>query len=158
MSTTKDAKENPNTAMLRFLGLVEKISQGVTARSENDLSSNLAAVLSSFGLHAVVDSSVAASGRKRPDILGYISSDDADLVLPADVVIEAKKPQELVAFKSMEDAIVSELLWADKTLSYIRSNIVRIQYFILTTFTEFGVVKNKPFAPFALHWTFKGCQ
>jgi hypothetical protein len=88
-------------ALVRYTTLVEKVAAGTTARSENDLSSNLAAVLKTIGLETVIDTSVAATGRKRPDILAYISTDDADLVLPAEVVIEAKKPEEVEEFPDL---------------------------------------------------------
>jgi hypothetical protein len=70
----------------RFVSLVEKVAAGTTARSENDLSSNLAAVLKSLGLSTVIDTGVTSAGRKRPDILAYVSEEEADLVLPAEVV------------------------------------------------------------------------
>jgi hypothetical protein len=118
-----------STAATTYITLAKKVASGSTARGENDLSSNLAAVFGSLGLFTVIDTSVAKSGRKRPDILGYVSSDDADLVLPADFVIESKKPTELSGYASIADAVVGDLLWEDKTYSYICSNITRIQYF-----------------------------
>jgi hypothetical protein len=79
----------------RFLALVDKVVAGATARSENDLSANFADCLKALGLSIVVDTTLASGGRKRPDILGYVECEDADLVLPAEIVIESKKPDEL---------------------------------------------------------------
>jgi hypothetical protein len=36
--------------------------------------------------------------------------------------------------------MVSDWIWSDKTLPYIRANITRIHYFVLTTFTDFAVL------------------
>jgi hypothetical protein len=91
-------------AVARFTSLAEKVAGGTTARSENDLSSNLSALLKSIGLATVIDTSVSATGRKRPDILAYVSPEDADLVLPAEIVFEAKKPEETAAFSDLSEA------------------------------------------------------
>jgi type I restriction-modification system DNA methylase subunit len=130
-------------ASKRFITLVQKVHSGATARSENDLSSNLAAVLAGLGLSTVVDTGVSG-GRKRPDVLGYALSDDADLVLPAEIVIESKKPHEVQAFANLADAMVATSIWEQKTFPYIRANITKVQYFVLTTFTEFAVLAITP--------------
>jgi hypothetical protein len=124
----------------KFTSLVSKVYQRTTARSENDLSSNLAFALKSLGLSTVIDTSVVKMGRKRPDILGYVSGEDADLVLPAEIVVEAKKPHEVAEFADLAEAVVSGWIWDEKTVPYVRANITRIQYFVLTTFTEFAIL------------------
>lgn len=134
----------PAAASEAFLSLALKVRSGTTRRSENDLSSKLAAVLGDLELHTVVDTSVATAGRKRPDILAYVSQDDADLVLPAEVVIEAKLPDEVAEFASLREAVVSDKYWADKTFPYLRDNLPRVQYFAFTTFSEFAVVSITP--------------
>jgi hypothetical protein len=128
-------------AVSRFLALVVKVHTGKTARSENDLSANFADCLKALDLSTVLDTSVSSGGRKRPDILGYVRQEDADLVLPAEIVIESKRPDELAEFANLTDAITSGWIWQQKTLPYVRSNITRIQYFGLTTFTEFAVFR-----------------
>jgi hypothetical protein len=127
-------------AVGRFKSLVEKVALGTTARSENDLSSNLSSLLRSLGLATVIDTSVAATGRKRPDILVYVSGEDADLVLPAEIVLEAKKPEEVAEFSDLSEAMASDWIWEKKTLPYIRANIARIHYFVLTTFVDFAIL------------------
>jgi hypothetical protein len=129
--------------MAEFLRLVERVAAGTTARSENDLSAKLAEVLSAIGLSPVIDTAVAG-GRKRPDILGYVSVEDADAANPAELVIESKKPPEVAQFKSLIDAITDEALWCDKTFPYIRRSISRIHYFGVTTFTDFVFVAITP--------------
>ena len=127
-------------AIARFASLVQKVEAGTTPRSENDLSSNLTTVLKSLGLSTVIDTGVASGPRKRPDILGYVSEEDSDLVLPAELVFESKKPDEVRAYSDLSEAMVSDWIWSDKTLPYIQANIARIQYFALTTFTSFAVL------------------
>ncbi|MGD0910222.1 MAG: N-6 DNA methylase, partial [Candidatus Acidiferrales bacterium] len=127
-------------AVARFTSLVEKVAMGTTARSENDLSSNLAALLKSLGLATVIDTSVTATGRKRPDILAYVSPEDADLVLPAEIVFEAKRPEEVTNFSDLSEAMASGWIWEEKTLPYVRGNIARIHYFVLTTFVDFAIL------------------
>lgn len=127
------------TKVDRFLSLVRRVHAGSTPRSENDLSSRLAGVFEEFGLYAVVDTSVSSGSRKRPDVLAYSSEEDADLVSPAEVVVEAKKPEEIEGYSSLAEAIVSERYWLDKTLPYLRDNISRVRYFAFTTFAEFAV-------------------
>jgi len=127
-------------AVQLFLTLVEKVEAGATARSENDLSANLANCLQALGLSTVLDTSVSTGDRKRPDILAYVRSEDADLVLPAEIVIESKKPQELAAYETIADAVCSGWFWDEKTVPYIRENLTRIQYFFVTTFTAFAIV------------------
>jgi hypothetical protein len=56
-----------------------------------------------------------------------VSEEDADLVSLAEVVIEAKKPEEVEGFSSLTEAIISERYWHDKTYPYLRDNIARIQ-------------------------------
>ncbi|HWS86804.1 MAG TPA: N-6 DNA methylase [Pyrinomonadaceae bacterium] len=123
----------------QFLALVQRVYAGTTARSENDLSSRFTSVLKELDLHTVIDTRVSTGGRKRPDILAYVSEEDADLVLPAEVVIESKKPDEVNEFRNLAEAIVSEKYWHSKTFPYLRDNISRVQYFAFTTFTEFAV-------------------
>lgn len=128
----------------QFLALVCKVGSGKTARSENDLSSKLGQVLESLGLHTVVDSSVTDAGRKRPDILAYVSKRNADLVLPAEVVVESKKPQELAGFPDLKTAMVSSPVWEEKTKAYLKANLWTAQYFVVTTFTSFAVASITP--------------
>ena len=99
----------------QFLALVQRVHAGTTARSENDLSSKLAGVFNTLGLHSVIDTRVSSGGRKRPDILAYVSEQDADLVLPAEVVIESKKPNEVEGFRNLVEAMVSDRYWPEKT-------------------------------------------
>jgi len=122
-----------------FLSLVRRVRAGSTPRSENDLSSRLAGVFEELGLHTVVDTSVASGSRKRPDVLAYSSLEDADLVSPAEVVVEAKKPEEVEGYSGLTEAIVSERYWYDKTYPYLRDNIARVRYFSFTTFAEFAI-------------------
>ena len=129
-----------NNAVTRFVALVKKVEAGTTARSENDLSSNLATCLQALDLSTVLDTRGSYGTRKRPDILGYVRSEDADLVLPAEIVIESKKPQELSAYATISDAVSSGWIWTEKTVPYIRENLTRIAYFVLTTFTSFAIV------------------
>ncbi len=129
------------SAKAKFLELVSKIALGKTARSENDLSANLAAYIGSLNLHTVVDTSSGSGGRKRPDIRAYLSAENADLVLPAEIVIESKKPQEVKEFPNLRTAMVSEVMWSDKTFPYIIENIERIRYYALTTFVTFAIVE-----------------
>ena len=129
-----------NDAAGRFLTLVAKVESGATARSENDLSANFASCLQALGLSTVLDTSVATAARRRPDVLGYVSAEAADLVLPAEIVVESKKPQELAAYPSILEAVSSGWFWEQKTLPYIRENLTHIKYFVLTTFTAFAIV------------------
>src|ERR1700691_2912346 len=104
----------------KFLDLVEKVAAGKTLRSENDLSSNLANYFQTLGLRTVVDTAGGAGRRKRPDVRGYVSAINADLVLPAEIVVEAKKPTEVNSFPSLRSAITSDDLWQEKTVPYVR--------------------------------------
>lgn len=127
----------------RFIELVEAINTGRVARSENDLTRHLANALEAGELSCVVDTSPRAS-RTRPDILGYRERTDADLALPAEVVFEAKKPEEVAGSGDIRTAMV-ELFWKDKTLAYVVANISRVQVFCLTSFIEFGFLRvNAP--------------
>lgn len=123
----------------QFLTLVQRVHAGTTARSENDLSSRFTSILRELDLHTVIDTRVSTGGGKRPDILAYVSEEDADLVLPAEIVIESKRPDEVNDFANLADAIVSDKYWAAKTFPYLRDNISRVQYFVFTSFTEFAV-------------------
>jgi N-6 DNA Methylase len=125
----------------KFLSLVRKIETGATARSENDLSANFATCLDALGLFRVLDTSISLGTRKRPDILAYTHQEDADLVLAAEIVIESKKPRELLEFSNIADAVTANSIWKEKTFPYIRENVTRIQYFVLTTFTSWAIVK-----------------
>jgi hypothetical protein len=126
-----------NSALDQFLNLVASVNSKATARSEADLSTRLANALESLDLHTVVDTGQA--GGKRPDILCYTTALDADLVMPAEVVIEGKRPSEVVG-TSLQDAVIGKF-WADKTVPYVSANLARIQYFILTTYSEFAVLR-----------------
>jgi hypothetical protein len=124
----------------RFFALVQRVHEGTTARSENDLSSKLSTVFSGLELHTVIDSSGSTvSGGKRPDILIFVAEENANLVLPAEIVIECKKPDEVAQFTDLADAIVSDTYWYTKTLPYLRDNLSHVQYFAFTTFTEFAI-------------------
>jgi len=129
-----------NDAAARFFSLVEKVESGTTARSENDLSANLASCLQALNLSTVLDTCISDGARKRPDILAYVCPQEADLVLPAEIVIESKKPQELRDYETITDAVCSGWFWQEKTVPYIRGNLTRVQYFVLTTFTAFAMV------------------
>lgn len=130
-------KESP---LNRFLKLVERVNAGTTARSENDLSSQFARVLDDLGLYTVIDTRVTSGRGKRPDILGYTSEQNANLVLAAELVIEAKKPEEVTSFPSLAEAMVSDHYWDTKTYPYLRDNIGRVQYFVFTTFNKFAIL------------------
>jgi hypothetical protein len=111
------------TSINQFLTLVQRVHAGTTGRSENDLSSKLALVLRDLDLHTVLDTGGVSGSPKRPDILAYASAQDADLILPAELVIEAKKPEEIEQFSSLAEAMVSDRYWYDKTYPYLCSNI-----------------------------------
>ena len=127
-----------DSAFAAFLDLVERVHTGRTGRSENDLSSRLSALLERLEIHTVVDTTGSVGGRKRPDILGYVASERAHLVLPAEIVIESKKPEEVDHFETLAEAMVDEGFWRSKTLPYLRDNIARVQYYAITTFTDFA--------------------
>jgi len=129
----------PETAFAKFVALIAAIEAGQTARSENDLSARLATALErDIGLKTVVDSAQRPNSR-RPDILAYRGELDADLVLPAEIVIEAKKPSEFQRYSDLRSDLAQEL-WEDKTFPYIVANLSRIRYFILTTFVHFAIL------------------
>lgn len=131
------AKQGPFEGFLR---LVDLVHAGQTARSENDLSSKLIQALEAgLGLHAVLDTRVASASLKRPDILAYAELAHADLALPADIIIEAKKPEEIAGFATLGDAIVSDDFWAYKTLPYLTDNLPKVKYFAASTFDRFVV-------------------
>src|SRR6185437_1015924 len=143
------------SAKMKFLDLVAKVESGKTGRSENDLSSNLAAYFESLKLHPVVDTAGGFGGRKRPDIRAYVSLTNADLVLPAEVVVESKKPTEVKGYPNLRAAMIADDIWHDKTLPYVKENIERIRYFALTTFVSFAVFEideqlRKLFSPAAI--------
>lgn len=123
-------------ALERFFELVRTINRGTSRCSEMELASRFKEVLETLGLHAVLDTS-AHGTRKRPDILAYCSRVDADLILPAEVVVEAKKPEEVRAYTDLAEALAIGL-WRDKTVPYVKANLSRIRYFVLTSFTEFA--------------------
>src|SRR5271166_5318892 len=131
-----------SVAARQFFDLTNKLRGKETARSENDLSRKLAAVLEEkpeIALVTVVDTNPRGS-RKRPDILGYRAPLDADLVLAADIVIESKLPQELATGTTIVDAVTGQF-WVEKARPYITHNASRLQYFILTTFTDYACVR-----------------
>jgi hypothetical protein len=128
----------------KFLDLVAKVHAGTTGRSENDLTSYLAKYLQSLGLHTVIDTGGLNRGRKRPDLRAYVDETSADLVLPAEIVIESKKPAELKHFSSIVDALLDDELWNEKTVPYIAANIERIQYFGVATFVSIAFVAISP--------------
>ena len=123
-----------------YLNLVRRLGAGGINRSENDLSSNLNNALSSHGLHGVVDTGAGINRSKRPDISLYLDPAAADVGGAADVVIEAKKPSELVRFASLLDALADEALWRDKFIPYVSAHAERVSWFVLTTFERFLAV------------------
>lgn len=126
--------------MEEYLALVRRLGAGGINRSENDLSSNLKSALASFGLHGVIDTGSGSNRVKRPDVALYTDRDAADVAGAADVVVEAKKPQELAAYSSLVEALESDDLWRDKFAPYVAAHAERISYFILTTFERILVV------------------
>jgi hypothetical protein len=104
------------SALQRYLALVAAINGGGSARSELDLCRHLAEVLEGIGLATVVDTSQATGTRKRPDILGYTDRREADIILPAEVVVETKKPQEIAGYRDLKHGLVESPLWEEKTL------------------------------------------
>jgi hypothetical protein len=130
-----------NSTTSRFFDLVRSVTAGTTSRSENDLSRHLANTLEGLGLHTVLDSSIRSSAARktRPDILAYTNSLDADLVAAADIVIESKLPSAYTG-ERLSNAMLGEL-WDTKTLPYIGANLSRIQYFVLTTFTDYVILR-----------------
>jgi type I restriction-modification system DNA methylase subunit len=134
------ATQTKRTASTDYIRVVAAVIKQATARSEPDLSTRFSGVLEELGLHTVVDTKQTT--RKRPDILGYLHSYEADLVLPADIVIESKKPDELAGLTLAEAA--TDLLWNDKTIPYIKENLSRIRYYVLTTFVDFFIVSITP--------------
>lgn len=124
-------------AVKDYLNLVNRLGTGGINRSENDLSSNLKNALSSNGLHGVVDTGAGANRSKRPDLALYVDPDAADVGAAADVVVEAKKPSELVRFASLSDALVHDELWHDKFIPYVSAHAERVSWFVLTTFQQF---------------------
>lgn len=126
----------------RFVDLVKAINTGTVARSENDLTRHLANVFEAHGLSCVVDTSPDAS-RKRPDILGYRETVDADLALAAEVVVEAKKPSEVSSYADLAEAMIDGL-WEEKTLPYVLANISRVRLFCITSFVDSAFVKITP--------------
>ncbi len=62
---------------------------------EADLTRPFLDLLESLGLHTVLDTRQHTSRHKRPDILAYVDRTDADLAYPAQVVGEAKRPDEI---------------------------------------------------------------
>ncbi|UHS63471.1 N-6 DNA methylase [Agrobacterium vaccinii] len=127
-----------------YISLVQRLGAGGINRSENDLSSNLKGALSSFGLFGVIDTASGNSRFKRPDIALYTLRDAADVSAAADVVVESKKPSELQAYGTLIEALVDDVLWADKFVPYVTAHIERISFFILTTFERVLVVTIPP--------------
>lgn len=127
-----------------YLALVQRLGAGGINRSENDLSANLKAALSSFGLHGVVDTGSGANRAKRPDIALYADPEAADVGAAADVVIESKRPAELAAHESLLAALADTDLWEDKFIPYVAAHAERVTYFVLTTFERFLVVPITP--------------
>ena len=123
-----------------YLELVRRLGTGGINRSENDLSSNLKSALASFGLHGVLDTGSGSNRIKRPDIALYTDRDAADVAGAADVVVEAKKPDELLVYASLVEALASDELWREKFVPYVAAHAERLSYFILTTFERFIVV------------------
>jgi|JI8StandDraft_2_1071088.scaffolds.fasta_scaffold00450_2 hypothetical protein len=127
-------------ALNDFFDLVDRSSNTDLNRSENDLSSNLKNVFTGQGLHAVMDTAGGTSRIKRPDISVYVDLGSADLGLAAEIVVEAKRPMEVQSFPTLLDALVSDGLWNDKFIPYIRAHAERVRYFILTSFERMLVV------------------
>lgn len=131
-------------ALEEYLELVDRLGSGGINRSENDLSSNLKNALSSFGLFGVIDTGGGTNRVKRPDISLYADIYSADISAASEVVIEAKKPFELSAYSSLKHAIVSDEIFNNKLVPYVRAHAERIQYFVLTTFERFFVFPITP--------------
>lgn len=128
------------SALQTFFDLVTRLSSSDLSRSENDLSSNLKNALTEPGMHGVLDTGSGTNRVKRPDVALYADLASADLGRAADVVVEAKKPEEVVSFPTLLDALVDDVLWNDKFVPYVSANLERVQFFILTTFEEMLVV------------------
>lgn len=124
-------------ALEEYLELVERLGSGGINRSENDLSSNLKNALTSFGLFGVIDTGGGNNRIKRPDITLYTDMYSADISAAAEIVIEAKKPYELSSFASLKDAIISDDIFSEKLVPYVRAHAERVQFFVLTTFEKF---------------------
>lgn len=127
------------SALEDYLELVERLGSGGINRSENDLSSNLKNALTSFGLFGVIDTGGGSNRVKRPDITLYTDVYSADIAAASEVVIESKKPFELSSFPSLKDAIISDNIFSDKLVPYVRAHAERVQFFVLTTFERFLV-------------------
>jgi hypothetical protein len=123
-----------------YVALVKRLGTREINRSENDLSSNLGAALSSFGLHGIIDTGSGSNRAKRPDIALYADLAAADLGSAADIIIEAKKPNELAAFTSLAEALASDELWYDKFVPYLRAHAEAAIYFVLTTLERFLIL------------------
>lgn len=128
----------------KYHSLVARMNAGELERSENDLTRPFLNILEAIGLHAVFDSSQRTSRHKRPDILAYLDPTNADLVYPAEIVGETKKPAEIRRLGGSLHAALTGELWADKVIPYVRTNAAKIQYFILTTLNDTLAVRITP--------------
>lgn len=128
------------TAFSSYVSLVRRLSTSEINRSENDLSSSLKTALETFGLHAVFDTGGGDNRRIRPDVSLYTELFAADLGAAAEVVIEAKRPAELNGYASLAAALVSDWLWIEKFVPYVRAHAERVRFFLLTTFEQVLVV------------------
>ena len=122
-----------------FLKVVRSLGKVTAPQSENELSRRFADVLEERGLFTVVDTSPRGT-RKRPDILVYTNQLERELLIHADAAIESKRPGELRPGTTILDAILDQY-WDDKTFPYVTKNLSRIQYFILTTFRDYAVLR-----------------
>ena len=64
--------------------------------------------------------------RKKP--LAWAAKIGFGLVLPAEIVIESKKPAEVKAYPNLRAAIVADEIWQEKTLPYVRENLEKISH------------------------------
>jgi hypothetical protein len=139
----KMALRDKQQTFTRFYDLVAHLNQEKVERSETDITRLFLDVLEAIGISTVLDTNQHGS-RKRPDILGYINHIDADLVFPAEIVGEVKKPEEIQQLGGSILAALTGALWKDKFIPYVRTNAARIQYFILTSIIDTAFVRITP--------------
>lgn len=130
------------TAARDFCDLIQRLGADEISRSENDLSSRLSRAYEQLGLHSVIDTTSGQDSRRRPDIVLYVDQGNADLSGIGEVVIEAKKPDEIPG--DLLDALLDSDLWSLKFLPYVRSHLSGIRYFCLTTFDRHLYIEITP--------------
>ncbi len=123
-----------------YLALIGRMATETINRGENDLSSRLARVLESLGLYTVLDTGGGADRRGRPDISCYVDEGGANLVTAADVVVEAKKPNEVGGHPNLTAALVDPEIWSEKFVRYVRAHAQQVSFFVLTSFERFLAV------------------